>query len=96
MDMPKPAIVTQKVRQACWAINVAVLDHLFTDAIAGLGKMNSLTAKTEHTACQSATTASSSAHGAQRSMVRAFIAWPRWWVRPEPHRCGRAARARCR
>ena len=96
IDSPKPAIVTQKVRQA-WPAIVAACSFMAEMIAAGLGKMNSDTPNAEHSTCHSTSTATSRIHGDQRSIVLLFIARsPSGW-RPvcASRRCGRAAHARC-
>ena len=73
MAMPKPTIVTQKVRQAWPAMRPRYSMNWF-QMRAGLGKMNSETLKAEQMICHSAITATSSSQGDQRSTCFMFMA----------------------
>ena len=61
MAMPKPAIVTQKVRQACPAM-MPLNSQNWVQMRHGLGKMNSETLKAEQMICHSNTTQTSKIH----------------------------------
>ena len=58
MEMAKPSIVTQKVRQA-WPRMLRWCSRTRPPNARGLGKMNSDTSKSPHTICQNATMATS-------------------------------------
>jgi len=78
MATPKPAMVTQKVRQA-WPAITAWYSMKSRKISQGLGKMNSETSKAAQTTCHSTTTISSSTQGDQRSsslLLSLFIANP--------------------
>ena len=68
MAMPKPTIVTQKVRQA-WPRMVQRCSQVCSTMRHGLGKMNSLTLKTLQISCHSTSVATSRISGAQRSRL---------------------------
>ncbi len=72
MAMPKPTIVTQKVRQA-WPRMVQRCSQVCSTMRQGLGKMNSLTLKAVQMSCHSTSVATSRISGAKRSRVL-FIA----------------------
>ena len=78
IEMPKPTIVTQNVRQA-WPAIVPRNSQSCAAIREGLGKMNSETAKPRQMPSQSSSVAISSSQGAQRSLSRRVIARsPRW------------------
>ena len=104
MAMPKPTMVTQKVRQA-WPAITSLNSQNCVQIRHGLGKRNSDTLNAEHSTCHNTSTAVSSSHGDQISICFLFIAKAlsgdlfieallhqlgAW------HQCGRATRARCR
>lgn len=68
MAMPKPAMVTQKVRQA-WPAMTPPNSTSWVAMAQGLGKMNSETLKAEQMICHSRMVAVSSSQGDQRSTV---------------------------
>src|SRR5438874_8489430 len=70
--MPKPAIVTQKVRHA-WPVMIALNSQNCVQMRHGLGKMNSDTPKPEQMICHSTITATSSSQGDQRSICFLFF-----------------------
>src|SRR5512139_2774147 len=78
--MPKPTIVTQKVRHA-WPRMVVRCSQNCSAMRTGLGKMNSLTLNRLHTPCHTTSVASIRISGDQRSRDLGFMGRPSLWQR---------------